>query len=71
MVHLYFLPFVTNSLDLLVCSSEDTIDMVVSNIKDYSWVDPQYLRIPSKCVERTGEYSFPLKLGLLQIEKFW
>lgn len=71
MVHLYFLPFVTNSLDLLVCSSEDTIDMVVSNAEDYSWVDPQYLGIPSKRVERTGEYRFPLKLGLLRIEKFW
>lgn len=38
--------------------------MATNNVEDYSWVDPQYLEIPSNHVEKDGEeiyVSFEVK----------
>lgn len=50
------------------------IDMVATNVGDYSWVDPRYLGIPSKFIERDGVpfevWSFPdWKILAVHIDK--
>lgn len=50
-------------MNTFTCSGEDIIKVVAYNLGDYSWVDPLYLGIPSKHIEKEWEIDVLFEVG--------